>query len=117
MRDEAPQRRAIRQQDGEVIQPEQPGPRNRPDARTLVQHDQRLFLTLGAERRLPLFATQHPQAEHALVVVEGSAEIADLQPHGAKPCGVRQPVSGWRDAVVQSHRGKTADGQGAWRHS
>ena len=105
MRDKAPQGGAIRQQDGEVIQPEQPRSRNRPHARALVEHDQRFFLALGAKRRPSILATEHSQAEHALVVVERAAEIADLQPHGAKPRSFGQPVSGWCDAVFESHRG------------
>ena len=103
VRDEAPQRGAIGQEDREVIQTEQARSRNRPYAPVFVKQHERLLFTLCPECRLPVFPREQLKTEHVLVINKRAADVCDLQPHGSEPRSIGQAVAGRCDAVVESH--------------
>jgi hypothetical protein len=92
--------RAVRQQDGEVVEPQ--GAAARPfHAASGVQRNQHAIVTVRAEARGLALAVQHAKPEHSLVIVEGTLQIADLQPHRAEARRVGQTELPWRDPVRQ----------------
>ena len=90
MRDEAPERRTIGQQDGEVIEADSSPRGHGLRAGTLVQTHERNRVTHGAQIGAPISTREQLEAEHALIVRERSLEISHLQVHPAHPRRRRQ---------------------------
>ena len=100
--EEPSQCRPVRQENREVIQPEQ-STRGR-GAGTLLEFDEGEWSALGTENGHPLVLSQHPEPEHALIIGQRAAQLGHLQPHHANPGLVGEPVPGGSDTEL-SHRG------------
>ncbi len=84
MSDEASEGRAIRQENREVIQPEQTAPRNRARALQLMEMNDFAIFAKRTEAHGINGASNDAQAEDFLVKNERSLEIRYLQPHPAQ---------------------------------
>src|SRR5690349_21252579 len=84
VREEAPERGPIGQEDREVIQTDAPSPRHRLRSLQLLELHERFLVPLRAEHETILRLLDYTQPEDALVVVARSAEIADLETHATE---------------------------------
>src|SRR5215213_7284028 len=87
MLEEPPERRAVREEDGEVIEPEPAVCAQGRAAALLDQLDQRQRLAIGVESSRGCGRGSRLKPEHRRVVVERPREIADLQPYVSEAQG------------------------------
>src|SRR3989442_10474408 len=105
---EPPQRRPVRQQNGEMVEPETSATRRRSYAWTLVELDEGRVVALRAEQRSRPIAPQDAQAKRPLVVRERAREIGDLETHPSETRPFREAVPARRLAIAAGGRGLRA---------
>src|SRR5690606_22759278 len=88
------ERRAMRQQDGEVVQPE-PAASRRPDSRTRLQPHERFCAAPDKQRRRRVTFAASSQAQHLLIEGDRSIQIAHLQAYEPDTGLDRQPECRW----------------------
>ena len=104
MPDEPPERRSIRKQNREVVEPERASARHRVSAWALVELDKHALGPMGTERCTVRRLRHRLESQAVLVGRQRARKIGDLEVDASYPCRRRQPEAGGRNAVRRGGR-------------